>query len=55
MAEAISKDVKLQSFAVVPAVKIAGFRFTGATEFQSQESGRVRRSQKESEGVGRGQ
>lgn len=32
-AEAISRDVKLQSFAVVPAVKIAGFRFTGATEF----------------------
>jgi PmbA protein len=32
-ADAISKDTKLQSFAVVPAVKISGFRFTGATEF----------------------
>lgn len=31
--EMISRDVKRQAYAVVPAIKARGFRFTGATEF----------------------
>lgn len=31
--ELISKETKRQPYAVVPAIKVRGFRFTGATEF----------------------